>query len=263
MSYPSYETLELARAPGGILRVWLNRPAKRNALNTTALDEIADCYGRINTDWDARVVVLGGRGQSFCAGADRKDPPAAARTRRSSGASERERRWAGQIGRRACSAIADCEAITIARVHGHAVGGGLALALCCDFRVAASDTVFHVPEVDLGIPLLWGATPKLIYEVGAARAREIILACDRFSAADAERWNVVQRCVAPGELDGATDALAQRLAAKPEIAVHMAKTQLRGYARIAALGDATEADVDLMLAASRVGAARDAFRFPE
>ena len=263
MSLPKYETLELAREPGGVLRVWLNRPAKRNALNTTALDEIADCFGRINTDWETRVVVLAGRGQSFCAGADRKDPPASARTRRSSGASERERRWAGQIGRRACAAIANCEAVTIARIHGHAVGGGLALALCCDFRVTASDTVFHVPEVDLGLPLLWGATPKLIYEVGAARAREIILACDRFSAADAERWNVVHRCVPPDQLDAETDALAKQMAAKPEIAVHMAKTALRGYARTANLGDATEADVDLMLAASRVGAAREAFRIPD
>lgn len=263
MSFPTYETLELAREPGGILRVWLNRPAKRNALDTTALDEVADCFGRVNTDWETRVVVLGGRGLSFCAGADRKSPPASARTRRSSGASERERRWAGQIGRRACAAIADCEAITIARVHGHAVGGGLALALCCDFRVAADDTVFQVPEVDLGLPLLWGATPKLIYEVGAARAREIILACDKFDGPAAERWNVVHRSVPAARLDAETDALAKRMAAKPEIAVHMAKTQLRGYARIGALGDATEADVDLMLAASRVGAAREAFRIPD
>jgi enoyl-CoA hydratase/carnithine racemase len=263
MSFPQYETLELAREPAGILRVWLNRPAKRNALNTTALDELADCYGRLQRDWDTRVVVLGGRGLSFCAGADRKDPPGSARTRRSSGASERERRFAAQIGRRACAAIADCEALTIARVHGHAVGGGLALALCCDFRVAAADTVFHVPEVDLGIPLSWGATPKLIYEVGAARAREIILACDRFDGAVAERWNVVHKSVPPAALDAEVDALARKLAAKPEIAVHMAKTQLRGYARLAALGDASEADADLMLGASRVGVARESFRIRE
>ncbi|MFI5319750.1 MAG: enoyl-CoA hydratase/isomerase family protein [Myxococcota bacterium] len=263
MTFPKYETLELAHEPGGILRVWLNRPARRNALDTTALDELADCYGRLQTDWSARVVVLGGRGLSFCAGADRKAPPASARTRRSSDASERERRWAAQIGRRACAAIADCEVLTIARIHGHAVGGGLALALCCDFRIAASDTVFHVPEVDLGIPLLWGATPKLIYEVGAARAREIILACDRFGGAEAERWNVIHRSVAPAALDAEVDAFAQRMAAKPEIAVHMAKTQLRGYARSAPLGDASEADGDLMLAASRVGVARDAFRIPD
>ena len=62
------------------------------------------------------------------------------------------------------------------------------------------------------------------------------------------------------QLDAATDALAQQMAEKPEIAVHMAKTQLRGYARIAVLGDATEADADLMLEASRVGVARSAFK---
>ncbi len=262
MSFPAYETLELARE-GAILRVWLNRPERRNALDTRALDEIADCFTRVQTAFDVRVVVLGGRGQSFCAGADRKSPPGSARMRRSSGASERERRFASQIGRRACAAIADCEAVTIARIHGHAVGGGFALALCCDFRVAAQGAVFHVPEVDLGIPLSWGATPKLIYEVGAARAREIILACDRFDSTRAAEWGVVHRAVAAEALDSAVDELAHRMAAKPEIAVHMAKTQFRAYARAAALGDASEADGDLMLAASRVGAAREAFKIEE
>ncbi len=215
-------------------------------------------------DYAVRVVVLGGRGASFCAGADRKSPPASERTRRSSGASERERRYAAQIGRRACAAIADCEAVTIARVHGHAVGGGLALALCCDFRIAARDAVFHVPEVDLGVPLLWGATPKLIYEVGAARAREIILGCERFDGERAAAWDVVHRAVAPAELDAAVATSSPRsMAAKPEIAVHMAKTQLRAYARSAVLGDATEADGDLMLEASRQGVARESFKLAE
>jgi enoyl-CoA hydratase/carnithine racemase len=259
MSAPAYQTLELAHE-GPVLRVWLNRPARRNALNSTALEEIADCFARVQRDFAVRVVVLAGRGASFCAGADLKSPPGSERTRRKSGATERERRYAAQIGRRACAAIADCEAVTIARVHGHAVGGGLALALCCDFRVAARDAIFHVPEVDLGVPLLWGATPKLIYEVGAARAREIILGCDRFDGARAAEWDVVHRAVDPAALDAAVDELAARMAAKPEIAVHMAKTQLRAYGRAAMLGDTTEADADLMLEASRVGVARESFK---
>ncbi len=258
MTSPRYESLELARE-GAVLRVWLNRPARRNALDTTALEELADCFGRVQTDFSARVVVLGGRGLSFCAGADRRAPPGAARMRRASGASERERRWASQLGRRACAAIADCEAVTLARIHGHAVGGGVALAIACDFRIAALDAVLQVPEVDLGIPLAWGATARLIHEVGAARAREIILLCDRLDARRAAEWGLVSRAVEPAELDAVCDALAARIAAKPEIAVHMVKTQLRGYARRAALGDASEADGDLMAAASREGAARAAF----
>ena len=133
-----------------------------------------------------------------------------------SGASERERRFAAQIGWRACRAIEACEVVTLARVHGHVVGGGVALALACDFRIAAQGSVFHVPEVDLGIPLTWGATPRLIAELGAARARELILMCDRIDARTAERWGLVNRVVPAARLDATVDAWALRLAAKPE-----------------------------------------------
>jgi len=255
----SYETLTLERR-GPVLHVWLDRPERRNALNGRALDEIADCFGALQRDFATRVVVLGGRGLSFCGGADRKDPPAADRLAGSSDATERERRYAAQIGRRACEAILRCEAVTIARIHGHAVGGGLALALACDFRIAAAGTRFHVPEVDLGIPLSWGAVPRLVHEVGAARAREIILLCDPFDAARAEAIGLVHRCVSEAALDGAVEDWAQRLAAKPEAAVHMTKTQLRAYAAIATLGDVSESDGDLLREASRGAAARAAFR---
>ena len=148
----------------------------------------------------------------------------------------------------------------MARVQGHAVGGGFALALACDLRIAADSASFHVPEVDLGVPLTWGAAPRLIDEVGAARAREILLLCDRFDAARAERWGVVHRSVPEAELDAAVDDWAERIAAKPEIAVHMTKTQLRAYGQRAVLGNVSESDGDLLLGASRVGVARDSFR---
>ena len=245
---------------GAILRVWLNRPEKRNALDTAALEEIAELFTRLQTEFETRVVVLGGRGPSFCGGADRGNPPGVARMLASSGAGERERRHAAQIGLRACRAIADVEAVTIARVHGHAVGGGFALALACDLRIAADSALFHVPEVDLGVPLTWGAAPRLIDEVGVARAREILLLCDRFGAARAEHWGVVHRSVPEAELDAAVDDWAERIAAKPEIAVHMTKTQIRAYGQRAVLGDVTEFDGDLLLGSSRVGVARNSFR---
>jgi hypothetical protein len=102
---------------------------------------------------------------------------------RSSGASAGARRHAAQVGLRALEAIERCEAITIARLHGHVIGGGLVLALGCDLRVAAAGASFHIPEVDLGVPLTWGAAPRLAREVGLARAKELILLCDRFDAA--------------------------------------------------------------------------------
>ena len=245
---------------GAVLRVWLDRPECRNALDTTTLEALAELYQGLQRDFQTRVVVLAGRGPSFCAGADRKRPPGSERMAVSSGASDRERRYAAQIGWRACRAIEECDAVTLARVHGHAVGGGVALALACDFRIAAQGSVFQLPEVDLGLPLTWGAAPRLIAEIGAARARELILLCDPMDARTAERWGLVHRVVPASRLDAVVDDWARRLAAKPEIAVQLTKSQLRAQSRRAVLGDVTETDGDLLLAASRSGAARASFR---
>jgi enoyl-CoA hydratase/carnithine racemase len=254
----TWKTLTVER-DGALLRVWLNRPERRNALDTTALDEIAALFTGLATDFETRVVILGGRGDAFCAGADRRDPPAAARMAASSDASERERRYASQIGRRAARAIEESEVPTVARLHGYAIGGGVVLAAACDFRIAAEGTWLHVPEVDLGIPLTWGGTPRLVHEIGAARARELILLCERVDAATAERWGLVHRVVPADRLDATVDDWARRLAEKPEVAVHMTRTQLRAYARRAALGDVSETDGDVLMAASRVGVARTSF----
>ncbi len=250
-----YETLETERA-GPVLRVWLNRPRRRNAVDARVLREVGDLFRSLETDFETRVVVLGGRGKSFCAGADRKPPeqPGEATT-----PGERERRWLGQLGRRACLAIEECEALTIARVHGHAIGGGAAFALSCDFRIAARDAIFRVPEVELGVPLSWAATPRLIQEIGAARAREVLLLCEDLDADRALAWGLVHRAVAPEDLDAAVDQMVSQLLDKPELAVHMTKTQLRAYAHQSSLGDVTETDGDLIGIASRTPAARARF----
>jgi enoyl-CoA hydratase/carnithine racemase len=231
-----FQRLRLER-DGDVLHVHLNRPECRNALDASALEEIERLFGSLQRDFGVRVVVLGGSGPSFCGGADRRDPPGARRLAADSGATD-------------------------ARLHGHVVGGGVALAAACDFRIASRDTSFHVPEVDLGIPLAWGATPRLIAEIGAARARELILLCERVGAEQAERWGLVHRVVEAEQLDSVVSDWARRLSAKPEVAVHMTKTQLRAYAARASLGNVAEADGDLLLGASRLGRARQSFPRP-
>jgi enoyl-CoA hydratase/carnithine racemase len=243
----TYETLTVEH-DGPVTRVWLNRPAKLNALNPTALEEIVAAFGALQQRFETQVVVLGGRGRAFCAGADRTDPPA--RLARGSGASPRERRWTSQLGRRALEAIEGLEAITIARLHGHVIGGGVVLAMACDFRIAADDATLHVPEVDLGIPLTWGAVPRLVRELGMARAKEVVLLCDRIDAARAERLGLVNAVVAADALDATVDDWARRLAAKPSWAVHMTKTQFQAYGRTTPLGDVTATDGDLLAAAT-------------
>ena len=243
-----FATLELERE-GPLLRVWLARPDRLNAISPLMLREVGDLFSSLENDFETRVVILGGRGRTFCAGADRKPPVpgqalAPAQT-------DRESRWIAQLGRRACQAIEDCEVLTVARVHGHAVGGGCCFALSCDFRVTAEDALFRVPEVDLGVPLTWGAAPRLIHEIGAARAREVLLLCEDIDGRKALDWGMAHRAVPSAELDEAVDALANTLARKPEMAVYMTKTQLRGYAQRARLGDVTESDSDIIDVAMR------------
>lgn len=240
---------------GPITRVWLDRPAKLNALNPTALEELVVVFDELQRRFETQVVVLGGRGRAFCAGADRTDPPA--RLARGSGAGPRERRWVSQLGRRALEAIERCEAITIARLHGHVIGGGVVLAMACDFRIAATSALLHVPEVDLGIPLTWGAVPRLIRELGMARAKEVVLLCDRIDAARAERLGLLSAVVDDAALDATVDDWARRLAGKPPWALHMTKTQFQAYGRTTPLGDVTAGDGDLLAAAT----AEDPTRF--
>lgn len=251
----TYETLTLEKSER-VARITLDRPDRRNALNARALEEIRAVFEELQTAFEISVVVLSGRGPSFCAGADRKDPPG--RGANPTGLA-RERRYMAQLGKRAVDAILRCEAVSIARVHGHAIGGGFLLAGACDFRIAARSTVFSVPEVDLGIPLTWGGAPLLAHLVGPARAKEIILLCERLDAETAERFGFLNRVVDDDTLDATVEDWVARLAAKPEWALHMSKTQFRGYDRMAVLGDLTEGDGDLLTAASMQDPTR--FRF--
>ena len=243
-----------------IARVWLDRPQKRNALDAHTLEEITDAFTTLDRAFDTQVVILGGRGVSFCAGADRTNPPG--RATRDSGAGARERRHAALVGRRAVEAIERIGAITIARIQGHAIGGGVLLALACDLRIAEAGTVFGIPEVELGVPLTWGGVPRLARAVGPARAKELILLCDRFDAAEAARFGILNRVTPPGQLDAVVDDWAGRLAAKPPWAVHMTKTQFRAYAVTQSLGDVTEGDGDLLALATQEDPTRFAWRKP-
>ncbi len=250
-----YETLEIEQE-GVVLRVWLNRPHRRNAVDSRMLVEIEDLFRSLERDHSTRVIVLGGRGPTFCAGADRKT---ARESDLDPAAGPKERRWRMQAGRRACRAIEECEVVTIARIQGHAIGGGCCLALSCDFRLASRDAIFRVPEVELGVPLTWAGVPRLLHEVGAARTREILLLCEDLAGEKLEHWGLVHRRVEESELDAEVSRWTAAVLERSELAVHMTKTQLRGYSRLFALGDASETDGDLISVAYTAGDAKSRF----
>ncbi len=257
-SMAGYQTLEVVRDPGRaeVARVWLNRPGRRNAVNDRMLQELGDVFTAFQQDFTTKVIVLAGRGASFCAGADRKgdDQPLAPP------GNEREQRFRHHLGRRAARAIEDCEIPTIARVQGHAAGGGCVFAVSCDFRISTTDTVFWYPEVELGVPLTWAATPRLAQEIGTARARQMVMLCERVDGRRAEQWGLVHEAVDAAHLDAATERWIERIVGLPDTALHMTKTQFRGYSRAHAQGDVSEADGDQIELARRLPGTAERFR---
>jgi enoyl-CoA hydratase/carnithine racemase len=155
-------------AATGVATITLNRPERLNALTFDVYAELRDAFPALDADPGVRAIVITGAGRAFCSGGDVDDIIGALFARDAAGRLE--------FTRMTCDLVRNmrhCAKPVIAALNGTVAGAGSVIALACDFRIAAESTVSHVPEVDLGIPLSWGATPRLIQEVGAARAREL------------------------------------------------------------------------------------------
>lgn len=201
-----FDTL-LVTADGTRGSLVLNRPDKLNPLSSHTLHEIELAARWFDEHHDLKVVVVSGAGRSFSAGADLSAFSTAA---------PMEDR---QVGWRMARALDEMRAVTVARLHGWCVGGGLVVAAGCDLRVAADTARFSIPEVDLGIPLAWGGIPRLVREIGPALTKELVMTCRLFDAHEAKAAGFVNRVVPDAELDTAVDELVQLLLAKPKLAL--------------------------------------------
>jgi len=208
-----FETLK-ATCEGPLGRLTLDRPEKLNPLSGRALSEIAAAARWFDEQPGVKVVIVSGAGRAFSAGADLAS---------FSGPQEPSVRDAADLGRQMADALEDMRALSIASIHGWCVGGGLVLAAACDLRVAAEDARFSIPEVDLGIPLAWGGIPRLVRELGPALAKELVLTCRPFDAAEARAAGFLNRVVPRADLDAEVEALAGGLAAKASHALFSTK----------------------------------------
>lgn len=208
------------RTQGAVAYVTLCRPEKRNALTLEMLRQLDDTFQHIAEDDSIRVVVLEGDGDSFCVGADVLEFAA-------HNANSARRTWIA-VGHRATNTIATLPQPTVVAIKGHALGGGLELALACDFRVATTASVLGLPEVSIGTLPGWGGSARLAAAVGMTKAKAMVLLSDTVTGEQAVEIGLVTKAVPDDELAAAVDALAQRLAVQPAVALQLAKKVMSG-----------------------------------
>ncbi len=192
---------------GPVHTVVLSRPQRRNAVDRPTAEALADAFREFDADPDAAVAVLWGEGGTFCAGADLKAMGGAE--------SNRVVPVADGDGPMGPTRMRLSKPV-IAAIAGHAVAGGLELALWCDLRIAEADAVLGVFCRRWGVPLVDGGTVRLPRLIGASRAMDLVLTGRPVDAQEALAIGLVNRVVAPGEARPAAEALAQELARFPQ-----------------------------------------------
>ncbi len=209
---------------GAVRHVVLARPEKRNAMSQELLGQLGDALREAAADPEVHCVVLRGEGPVFSAGVDLGELAAST----------------GQPGhlRPFRKVFLDCANLceemakpVVCQIHRTCVGGALEVALGCDLRIAASDSQFGLPEVRFGIIPDVGGSTRLPAVVGLGRAKELIMTARMIGAEEAERIGLVNRVVAPEELETATQALVEELLANSHVAVGRAKRVIDASAR--------------------------------
>lgn len=204
---------------GNVAVLFVDRPKALNALDGETIRELLRFVRDLKREGTVRALVITGAGEkAFCAGAD-----IAAMSTMSA---VEGRDWA-RLGQRLTSAIEDLPIPVIAAVNGYALGGGMELAMACDWILASEKARFGQPEINLGILPGFGGTQRLARRIGAPLARELVYGGDLVEPARLERHGLVNKVVAPEALLDEAKALARKLAEKAPIALAQAKHAIR------------------------------------
>jgi enoyl-CoA hydratase len=209
--------------------ITLNRPAKRNALNPVVWNALDKAIGAAEKDGEARVILLTGKGKSFCAGLD-LSPENELLSVVGQAPDAAQKVWFFKEIRKVQDIHTRLEQLTrptIALIHGHCLGAGLELVLCCDIRLCTQDTLFAFPEAKLGFITDVGGLQRLPRVVGKGHAREIAFRGHRFDARRGQAIQLVNDVFPDKEaLDIKGKEMAQEIAGNPPLAVQGAKEVL-------------------------------------
>ena len=213
-----------AGADGHVGYIVLNRPDRLNAITVQMLDDLIAAARWFDDQLDVRVVTVEGAGRAFSAGYDIE-----AFAQMSDDAVEL--RVQSAKGGAMADALESMRAVTVAKLDGWVVGGGVVVASACDLRIATDQTRFKIPEVQLGIALNWGGIPRLVREIGPALTRELVMTCREFSPEEALGAGFLNRVVPQEDLDPAVAELVDRLVSMPAVPVLATKDQVNAVTR--------------------------------
>lgn len=215
-----YQNIKLQTGENGIWQLTLNRPEALNALNSGLLNEMADAFRQISemSLEDLRALIITGAGEkAFVAGADIKEM------------TDLNEDQAVQFAKKGQSIFHEINLLKIpvvAAVNGFALGGGLELALACDYIVASENAKFGLPEVSLGLIPGFGGTVRLTRAVGIRRARELIFSGEMLNASQALQMGLVNHVVPAAELMPAVHKKIEMMLTRSPLAVAAAKKSI-------------------------------------
>lgn len=211
----AYLTLEIEQR-NSVVTIWLNRPDVRNALNGKMIAELIDAFTLLNEDDKIRVIILRGRGKSFCAGADLNWMRAAANNTYEQNLEE-SRQLALCFQK-----VYHCQKPTIALVHGAAMGGANGLIGACDFAFCEHNTTFSLSEVKLGL-IPGTISPYVIKKIGEFAAKDLMLTGRKIIGGEAEKLRLVNASVNEFELDNAAQSIVEQLLTSGPLAIRSCK----------------------------------------
>lgn len=225
---------------GSVCRVSLRGTDHRNLITWDFVKELKHAAIEIGSNRAVRAVILSSRSNNFTMGFDIN-----CATKCFAGGLDALRAL-NELGGEMCDAWAAIPATTVCVTDGFCVGGGVALAAACDFRIASSRSTFLVPEVFRGMNMGWGAIPRLANLVGPARTKQICLLGQNIDATKAVAWGLVDELVNASELMNVADEYARQAASLPPVAAKMIKRSVDRYVNALA-GLATQAESDQFL----------------
>jgi enoyl-CoA hydratase len=208
----AYETI-IYEKENGIRIATLNRPDRLNAINAQLAQDLEAVLNEFSSEQEARTLILTGAGRGFCAGADIKEMAEGGGGRRQAG-------WRYNFFNK----LEDVPKPVIAAINGPCNGGGLELALCCDFRIASEAANFGLGEVRIGVMPAGGGTARLPRLVGIGRAKEFLYFGDRIGAQEAYQLGMVSKVVPPEKLMAECKKWAGELAERPPLSIRMIKS---------------------------------------